>query len=157
MLSWLGKWTGRGGITLTDGGFVPSAKIAPLFKLAKQSGRLLFSDISTQFTIGGGYLETELLRFTRKKSAIEFRGKTGFDGVIDYRVDITDELRQHRDGSKVLDRLGGKFPEIGLGGSLSDPVLRLPTDELLQQGAQKAVEGLLQKNASTVKSRTFGP
>lgn len=145
LLGWLSKWTGRGDVNLTDGGFVPSAEIARLFELANQSGRLLFSDISTNFTIGGGYIETGLLKFTRDASAIELRGKTRLDGALDYTVDITRELSQHRDGKKLLERLGGKFPEIGLGGTLSDPVLRLPTDKLLQQGAQNAVDGLLQK------------
>ena len=94
-----------------------------------------------------GFLTTEVCRLTRKAAGISFRGRTGLDGSLDYRIDLTEELQQHRDGRKLLDALGGRVPEVVLGGTLDEPVLQLPDtmQQIMQQGLQRATEELLQK------------
>ncbi len=144
VLAWLDTWSGGGKLDLAEGAFTPAGALQPLLQLAGGSGRLDFRGLATEFTLANGFVETSLLRLSRKAGDIGLRGRTSLDGRIDYAIDLAQALARYKDGQKVLAALGGAIPEAKLTGTLDRPELAMPD---IAAALQQATQGALQNAA----------
>ncbi|MEM7205244.1 MAG: AsmA-like C-terminal region-containing protein [Planctomycetota bacterium] len=159
-LAWLNHWRGEGDLALANGAFTPAGALQPLLQLAGESGKIKFDDLNTHFQLAQGFVETSLMKFGKKAAEFGVTGKTGLDGSIEYAIDISSALAQHRDGRKVLEALGGNVPKATLGGTLDAPQFVMPDVGQLVQGAlqgavEKAADDLLQQGLQKGLNQLF--
>jgi len=147
--SWLqlfNQWSGEGNLTLANGTITPAAALQGLLGLLGQEHALAIDKLTGGFTMQKGAVASQLLRWSSKGQEFGLVGSTSLDGKIDYRLDLTAMLAQHKDGQKVLALLGGKALTAGLGGSLDAPRLAPPDlTALLQRAGGGPADELLQK------------
>ena len=160
-LTWLDEWRGSGDVALSDTSFAPSQQLqgllAPLGPLSAgavpiaQDGRLRLDAFRAPFSFEHGVVRAKATEWLAAGQKIGLNGEVGFDGRVNYELDLSSLLAGHRDGEKVLKAVGGKLPTASLGGTLDAPSLALPkleniaTKLLEQEGRgllQKGLEGL---------------
>lgn len=164
LLGWLDAWTGDGSLGLANTAFAPSKELegllAPLGPLTKnavpvgENGRLKVDSFNAPFAFAKGIITSKSSEWSAAGQKIGLSGNIGFDGKMDYAMDLSALLKGRKDGEKVLKALKGKLPPANLTGSLDAPKLGLPDLEeiaksLIQdQGAdllKKGLEGLFKK------------
>jgi hypothetical protein len=132
---------GKGGLELRGGAFTPAPALRELLALARTGGQLRFDRIGGDLEIAGGAIRTDKLRFEEGARGMLLRGSTAFGGTLDWVLDVTELLRGHRDGDRVLAALGGKAPEVRLRGDVRAPSLAMfDVEGLLRQAAQGALQ-----------------
>lgn len=150
-IAWLDEWRGDGKLGLRDAAFAPvpalQGLLAPLGPLNTaiaglgDGGRLRLETFATPFSFASGIVRTTAGEWLSKGRRIGLSGNVGFDGALDYQLDLTALLRGHRDGDKVLELLSGALPPAALQGSLTAPKLALPAlDAVLQRAAEAALK-----------------
>lgn len=145
-LEWLAQWTGEGAYDVSEGRLALAGPLQQLTRLSDGSGSLPFRKIDGRFRLSKGFFATTVTKLDREARRLGLRGKTGLDGSIDYVLDLTDELRRHKDGAKVLELLGDAPPLARLTGTLDAPRLEMPDlAELFQKAAEQALKKGLQK------------
>jgi hypothetical protein len=152
--SWLqyaNRWSGDGHLALHDGSLVPAAALQGLLGFLGQQGRLAIDKLDGGFTLRQGFVESQLLRWTSKGNEYHLVGKTGLDGALDFKLDATSLLEQHKDGRKIAAFLGNGRLLAGLAGSLTAPRLALPDlGKLLQDSLRAEAQAALKKQADDV-------
>jgi hypothetical protein len=150
-LAWLTAWSGAGSLQLANGAFTPSAGLQPLLQFTGGSGRIAFDDLQTRFALENGFLATELLELGTKAARLGFSGRTSLDGQLDYAIDLSAALANHKDGRKILEVLGGELPLAKLTGTLDSPSLALPDfGELLKSAGGQAASDLLKRGLDEI-------
>ncbi|MCB9877693.1 MAG: hypothetical protein H6835_08850 [Planctomycetes bacterium] len=162
-LGWLDGWSGDGSVGLLDTTFRPAGDlkglIEPLGQFSKghslgQDGKLRLDSFSAPFEVRKGTVQTTASEWLSKGEKVGLSGKVGFDGKVDYGIDLSQLLKGHKDGEKVLKALGGSLPKAKLTGTLDSPSLKLPelgdvAQKLLQQEGtdllKKGLEDLFKK------------
>jgi len=159
LLQWLDTWSGQGSIGLTNTAFEPSDQLkgllSPLGSLAKgvisDKGKLKIDGFDSPFAFARGVVTSKAANWSSSGNTIGITGQTGFDGEMNYSLDSSGLLANHKDGQKVLRALKGKLPAANLKGHLDNPKLDLPKIEHL---AKKLVEqqgqDLLQKGLNSL-------
>jgi len=155
-LQFFEAWSGDGNLALRDAAFTPAPALRALADaVAGNAGRVTMERFAGAFTMAKGTVQSQLLKLDAKGREYGFQGKTRLDGALDWTIDLTAMLQQHKDGAKVAAALGGKPIQAGLGGTLDAPQLRMPELGSLLQGAlqnqgtdaiQKALQDLFGKH-----------
>ncbi|MBK8101538.1 MAG: hypothetical protein IPK26_31035 [Planctomycetes bacterium] len=156
-LQFLNRWSGNGSIALRDGGVTPAKSLAgltaPLGSLLGPAGqlgdgnRLAFDSITSGFTMREGSIESKAMRWLAKGRDLGLAGTVHLDGRLDFGIDLTALLQQHRDGRRVAAVLGNKALLAGLSGTLDAPALGLPDPTKLLQSVLQNPGDLLQDEA----------
>jgi hypothetical protein len=171
-LQWLDRWAGDGDIALRQVAFAPASQLRTLlqpvgaaFGPAATLGRttngkplLAIDELKTPFRFAAGAITLQATQWLAQGKRIGLSGSTRLDGTLDFGFDVSDLLRGHRDGDRVLKALGGSLPPASLRGTVNAPALALPDlqgvlervlkNEVLEQGAgllQRELEKLLRK------------
>lgn len=162
-LAWLDQWSGNGSLGLENAGFAPAQQLqgllAPLGPTSQalaplglateglalgDEGRLAIDSFTAPFAFAQGVVRTTASEWLAKGQRIGLSGAVGFDGALDYALDLTALLKGRKDGERVLQALSGKLPPAKLVGTLDAPRLGLPE---LGDVAKKLLEGELKQKA----------
>lgn len=159
-LEWANRWTGKGSMGMSETSFRTAPAIQGLLALTGQGDRLRVQSFSTDYSISEGAVVTQLGKLSSQAQKIGLEGRVGLDGSVDYRLDITEWMRGHEDGAKILAVLGDARLTAGLIGSLEAPELALPDlKQLLMSSVERlkgrAIEEQL-RNTKDVFDRIFG-
>jgi hypothetical protein len=167
------RWAGEGSVSLSAASLKPpaalqgilqplGATLGPQFALG-DGGRLSIESFANEFTIREGFVESKLGSWLARGKKIGLSGRIALDGTVDYGLDVSALLAEHRDGARVLAALGGKAPAAGLRGSVTAPQLQLPDfgaafaaaakNELEKQGKDLLQRGLDELFKKTKKKR----
>lgn len=171
-LQWLDRWAGDGDVALRQVAFAPASQLGTLLQPVgttfgptatlgrTQNGKALLAidDLKTPFRFAAGAITLQATQWLAQGKRIGLSGSTRLDGTLDFGFDLSDLLRGHRDGDRVLKALGGSLPPASLRGTVNAPALALPDlqgvlervlkNEVLEQGAgllQRELEKLLRK------------
>ena len=144
-LQLLNTWRGSGNVALADGELLPAPALQSLLGLLGQQKKLAIDKLSGAFTMQQGTIETKVMRWISKGQDYGLSGKVGLDGALDFGLDLTALLKQHKDGAKIAAVLGNQKLMAGLAGNLDAPRLGLPDlgsllGSALQQEAQKLLK-----------------
>ncbi len=142
----LNRWSGKGSIHLSKGGFRPSKQLEGLLKLLGQKSKITFDDAAAQFEIKDGRLATHNLKMGGKDGIILLKGWTSLGGTLNYRIDLTDIFKKSKKGRQILKARGDKPIQIQMTGSLTSPTLQAEdfVKNFLQDGLKNAAKGFLQ-------------
>lgn len=155
ILQWLDTWKGNGSLGLANTTFAPSKKLAgllaPLGPLTKNAlpvgdkGRLKIDSFNAPFAFARGVITSTKSEWAAAGQKIGLSGNVDFSGKIDYSMDFSSLLRDHKDGRKVLKALNGRLPPAVLAGSIDDPKLDLPelgniAESLIKQQGKNLLE-----------------
>lgn len=163
-LAWLDQWSGNGSLGLRNAAFAPAQQLqgllAPLGQLSRavaplgllseglaplgDQGKLAIDSFTAPFAFAQGVVRTTAGEWLAKGQRIGLSGAVGFDGALDYALDLTALLKGHKDGERVLQALSGALPPAKLVGTLDAPRLGLPE---LGDVAKKLLEGELKQKA----------
>lgn len=142
------SWHGSGEIALSQGSLAPAPALQGLLALVGEGGRLAIDRLQGGFTLQQGTIKSELLSWISKGQEYALSGAVHLDGRLDFGLDLTAMLQQHKDGRKIAAVLGGNKLRAGLGGTLDAPQLALPDlAQLLAGAAQQGLEEQVQKQA----------
>lgn len=171
-LQWLDRWAGDGDVALRQVAFAPAPQLGTLLQPVgttfgpattlgrTQNGKALLAidDLKAPFRFAAGAITLQATQWLTQGKRIGLSGSTRLDGTLDFGFDLSDLLRGHRDGDRVLKALGGSLPPASLRGTVNAPALALPDlqgvlervlkNEVLEQGAgllQRELERLLRK------------
>lgn len=171
-LQWLDRWAGDGDVALRQVAFAPASQLGTLLQPVgtmfgptatlgrTQNGKALLAidDLKSPFRFAAGAITLQATQWLAQGKRIGLSGSTRLDGTLDFGFDLSDLLRGHRDGDRVLKALGGSLPPASLRGTVNAPALALPDlqgvlervlkNEVLEQGAgllQRELERLLRK------------
>ncbi|MFK7740465.1 MAG: hypothetical protein AB8H80_09075 [Planctomycetota bacterium] len=169
--NWLNSWSGSGALGLLDTAFAPSTELqgllAPLGPLSNgtvpvaTNGRLKIDSFRAPFAFAKGVVEAKATEWMAAGQKIGLSGNIGFDGKVDYAVDLSSLLKGHKDGERVLKALGGSLPAARLNGTVDSPALGLPRLEniatkLLQQEGKNLLEKGLKEGLQNGLNGLFG-
>ncbi len=142
----LNRWSGKGSIHLSKGGFRPSKQLESLLKLLGQKSRITFDDAAAQFEIKDGRLATHDLKIGGKDGIIILKGWTSLGGTLNYKIDLTDVFKKSKRGRQILKARGDKPIQVQMTGSLTSPTIQAEdfVKKFLQDGLQNAAKGFLQ-------------
>ena len=171
-LQWLDRWAGDGDLALRQVAFAPAPQLgtllqpvgatfgptATLGRTTNGKALLAIDDLKAPFRFAAGAITLQATQWLAQGKRIGLSGSTRLDGTLDFGFDVSDLLRGHRDGERVLKALGGSLPPASLRGTVNAPALALPDlqgvlervlkNEVLEQGAgllQRELEKLLRK------------
>lgn len=171
-LQWLDRWAGDGDVALRQVAFAPASQLGTLLQPVgtafgptatlgrTQNGKALLAidDLKAPFRFAAGAITLQATQWLAQGKRIGLSGSTRLDGTLDFGFDLSDLLRGHRDGDRVLQALGGSLPPALLRGTIDAPALALPdlqtvlarvlTNEVLEQGTgllQRELDRLLRK------------
>jgi hypothetical protein len=148
--------SGSGSLMMRGGQFVPTDELSRLFALAGRRQSVDLKDLSSEFTLDRGSIQTSVMELSSAGREFTLEGNTGLDGSIDYRIDVTDLLKGHRDGEKVRDYLGENILEARMSGTLEAPELAMPDlNELLAKAAENALKHEAQKRVDKLLEKLF--
>lgn len=141
-LQFFNVWSGSGHLTLRNTAFTPAPALRALANaIAGNAGRVTIERFGGAFSMHEGTVQSQLMKLDSKGSEYGFQGVTRLDGSLEWNVDLTPFLQQHRDGAKVAAAFGGKPIQAGITGTLDAPQLRMPDlATLLQNAAQEALK-----------------
>lgn len=168
LMSWLDGWSGNGSLGLANTKFAPSSQLSgllsPLGTLSNgalpiaDKGQLKLDSFRTPFEFAKGLISTKSAEWEAAGQKFGLSGNIGFDGKVDYQIDLTALLSGHKDGQKALKALNGKLPPASLAGTVDQPSLGLPKvgdlatklleqkgKDLLQKGLKKGLKDLFKK------------
>ncbi|HLU39762.1 MAG TPA: hypothetical protein VK081_10270 [Planctomycetota bacterium] len=156
-LAWLNRWSGSGTVGLREASLQPAAAFAGLVQFADPGGggRLALDEFLADVALHSGAVETGLAKLAVKGGRrIGLSGRTGLDGTLDHALDLTDLLRGHRDGEKVLSFLKGAAIEAKITGTLAAPHLAMPDlDQLFAAALKNAAGQQVQKTLEDLLKR----
>jgi hypothetical protein len=160
-LQWLDTWSGTGDLGLRDAAFTPAPALgellAPLGALAGGTSlgdgtQLRLDSVTVPFRFARGAVRATATEWLVRGKRLGLSGEVRLDGALDYGLDLTDLLRGHRDGERVLQALGGTLPAARLRGTVAAPSLALPDltstlrriaeQQLQQRGSDLLQQGL---------------
>ncbi len=153
-LQWLNQLEGAGDFVLAGASLRPAPGLQPLVAALSQRDTLAIDRIGGPFTLKRGAIEQKATRWLSKGREYGLSGAVRLDGSLDFGLDLTAMLEQHRDGRRIAQLLGDAPLRAGLAGTLGEPQLAMPDlRELLQralrqapqQEIQKQLDGLLQQ------------
>ncbi|MEZ6036283.1 MAG: hypothetical protein R3F29_02300 [Planctomycetota bacterium] len=154
-IAWLDGWSGDGKVGLLDTTFRPGGDlkslIEPLGQFSQghalgQNGKLRLDSFSAPFSFAKGAVTTTASEWLSQGEKVGLSGKVAFDGKVDYGIDLSQLLKGHKDGEKVLKALGGSLPKAKLAGTLDSPSLKLPElGDIAQQLLKQEGQDLLKK------------
>jgi hypothetical protein len=145
-LQWLDRWSGGGDVALREGAFTPAPALAGLLSAFGQEQKLAIDSLAGGFTLQAGTLQAKAMRWLSKGREYVLGGKVGLDGALDFGLDVTAMLEQHRDGRAIAALLGDAKLVAGLTGTVDAPALGLPDlGKLLESAAKKQGRELLEK------------
>ncbi|MBL9076789.1 MAG: hypothetical protein JNL08_04750 [Planctomycetes bacterium] len=159
-LAWLDAWQGSGELGLHDAAVTPAAALqpllAPLGPLTQGTaplgdhGRFALDGFTAPFAFAQGAVRTTAAAWLAKGRRLGLAGSVRFDGGLDYELDLTELLRGHRDGEKVLQALRGTLPPALLRGTLDAPTVELPAltgvlQRVLEEELKQRGKGLLDR------------
>jgi hypothetical protein len=141
----LNRWSGKGSIHLSKGGFRPSKQLEGLLKLLGQKSKITFDDAVAKFEIKDGKLATHDLRVGGKDGIILLKGWTSLAGTLNYKIDLTDIFKKSKRGRQILKARGNTPVQIQMTGSLTSPTLQAEdfVKKFLQNGLENAAKGFL--------------
>ncbi len=146
VLQWLDRFEGSGDVTLRDGSLAPAGQLQGLLTLLGQSQRLSLDHLAGAFTMHQGTISTKAMRWLSKGKDYGLSGSTHLDGRLDFGIDVTALLQQHRDGKQIAALLGNTPLVAGLAGTLDAPTLGMPDlAKLTQQALEQAPRRLLEQ------------
>lgn len=150
--SWLqffDTWSGDGMLALDGASVSPNQGLRDLLAAVSAGDRRLVMDrFGGAFTLAQGAVKSQLMEWEHKGRKYGLQGSTRLDGTMDWAIDLTAMLQQHKDGQKIVAALGGKPLRAGLGGTLDAPRFAMPDlAGLLQSGLQNAAGDLLKEKA----------
>ncbi len=142
----LNRWSGKGSIYLSKGGFRPSKQLEGLLKLLGQKSKITFDDAVAKFEIKDGKIATHDLKVGGKDGIILLKGWTSLAGTLNYKIDLTDVFKKSKRGRQILKARGNKPIQIQMTGSLSSPTLQAEdfVKKFLQDGLKNAAKSFLQ-------------
>lgn len=171
-LQWLDRWAGDGDIALRQVAFAPASQLGTLLQPVgtvfgptatlgrTQNGKALLAvdDLKAPFRFAAGAITLQATQWLAQGKRIGLSGSTRLDGSLDFGFDLSDLLRGHRDGDRVLQLLGGSLPPASLRGTVSAPALALPDlqgvlERLLKDQAVNQGAGLLQRELDRLLRR----
>lgn len=126
LLQWLDHFAGSGELELRDGSFAPTASLAGLCDLLGQPQRLAIDRLAGAFTMQQGTIATKAMRWVSKGQEYGLTGNVHLDGRLDFGLDVTSLLQQHKDGRVIAAALGGRPLLAGLTGTLDAPTFGAP-------------------------------
>lgn len=156
-LQWLDAWQGDGAVHLANGKLRPAPALAgllsPLEALLGRSGglgaggELAIDDLQGAFRVQQGHVESTAMRWLAAGKTIGLSGRVSLAGQLDYGIDLTALLRDHRDGARLVQALGDKTLTAGLSGTVDAPRLSLPDPQrLLRSVLQGSAEDIVRKS-----------
>lgn len=154
LLQWLDRFAAEGELTLREGSFAPAPPLQELLALLGQQQRLAIDRIHGSFRLRAGAITSEAMRWLSAGREYGLSGTVHLDGELDYGIDVTAVLLQHRDGRAIAAFLGDQPLRAGLGGTLQRPELRVPDlAELLRRAIEQAPGKLLEEQGGELLRR----
>jgi len=136
-LQWLDRFEGNGQFELRDGSLAPAPALRPLLDLLGQQERLSIERFAGGFSMQRGTIAMKAARWLSKGKEYGLTGNVHLDGRLDFGIDVTAILEQHKDGKVVAAFLKNQPLVAGLGGTLDAPKLAAPDLAAMVEAALK--------------------